>query len=654
MHLCRLEIENFRIFGSRDEEEDLSLDFSPGLNLLVGENDSGKTCIIDALRLLLGTIPPEYFPLTPEDFHCHSGIRATTLRIAAEFDGLSEVEAAAFLEYLEVVNDNGSDRFYLRVTLSAQLDDSVTGSTRRSPVKWDKRAGPSEEGQRFDGPARDLLRATYLKPLRDAVGELTAKKGSRLSQILQSYPQLRGQEIDDWNPNDPDCTPQTLIGVARQAEHSIRNSQVIKEAEANLNESYLKRFSVGPKPLNARIGMPAHELRQLLERMELTLADHEPGATRGLGHQNILFMSAEMLALQRDDDPCLPLLLIEEPEAHLHPQLQLRLLEFFRTETDDTHDPPQLQVILTSHSPNIASKVGLRDITLLYGGRAFPLRPHLTKLDASDYEFLERFLDVTRAELLFAQGLLIVEGDAETILLPTIADLIGCPLIANGVSVINVGHIGLFRYSRILQRSDGVEVPVRVACIADRDIPPDEAKDELRAGRKTEGDMDAIDIDAAVAELKAGDGGAVTTFVSEAWTFEYDLALKGLSREMHAAVTLAIMTKNRKRALSSKEYCARLRKAFREHQEWIKSGESQVKIATMIYSPFLKTRASKTETAQYLSRLLIRMDQKDDFDLRSRLPAYLIEAIEYATRKEVANPDHIDKQAVKEEDDGAA
>lgn len=638
MYLAALEIENFRIFGAKADAQHLSIELSSGLNLIVGENDSGKTCIIDAIRLALGTTPSDYFPLTPEDFHCRNSIRATSLSITAEISGLTDAEAAAFLEHLEVVSTADGDAYRLRITFSAQRDESVTRGSRRSPVSWELRAGAGGQGQRLEGAARELLRATYLKPLRDAVGELTAKKGSRLSQILQSYPQLRGQELNDWNPDDPECNPTTLTGIARRAEHGIRVSSVIHEAQTKINESYLKPFSIGPTPLSAAIGIPAQELRQLLERMELTLADHEPGASRGLGHHNVLFMAAELLALEREDDPCLPLVLIEEPEAHLHPQLQLRLVEFFRNETAGLGTAPRVQVILTSHSPNIASKIGLRDITLMHRGRAYPLRPELTLLDASDYEFLERFLDVTRAELLFARGLLIVEGDAEAILLPTLADLIQCPLSASGVSVINVGSVGLFRYSRILQRRDHSTVPVKVACVADRDIPPDEAATHLPAGRRTAGQLDAAAVADVIAALQTGDGGAVKTFVSDAWTLEYDLALKGLAREVHAAVTLAVKTRNLRRALTPEEYRSALRKAFREHRTWVRRHDSPETIATEVYVPLLKNRGSKAEAAQYLARLLRRQSLQPTTPLRDRLPTYLVSAIEYATGLAEAPP----------------
>ncbi len=83
-------------------------------------------------------------------------------------------------------------------------------------------------------------------------------------------------------------------------------------------------------------------------------------------------------------------------------------------------------------------------------------------------------------------------------------------------------------YARIFQRADNVELPIRVACVADRDIPPNEAKALVGQERKTEGEFGPGEVDALVASLKSEDAGAVKTFVSDHWTFEYDLARSGL------------------------------------------------------------------------------------------------------------------------------
>jgi putative ATP-dependent endonuclease of OLD family len=130
------------------------------------------------------------------------------------------------------------------------------------------------------------------------------------------------------------------------------------------------------------------------------------------------------------------LLLIEEPEAHLHSQRQLRLIQFLQEKANDQQaDAQKIQIIITTHSPNLASAIELDKLVLLQGRKAFPLAFGLTGLEKSDYGFLSRFLDVTKANLFFARGLLIVEGDAENILLPTLATLLERGLTENGVSM---------------------------------------------------------------------------------------------------------------------------------------------------------------------------------------------------------------------------
>ncbi|WP_309479995.1 ATP-dependent nuclease [Brevibacillus agri] len=100
-----------------------------------------------------------------------------------------------------------------------------------------------------------------------------------------------------------------------------------------------------------------------------------------------------------------------------------------------------------------------------------------TKLELEDYKFLERFLDSTKANLFFAKGVIFVEGDAENLLVPAIAELIGRPLHKYGVSIVNIGNTAFNRYVNIYSRSekwlnDFPQLKVPVAVITDVDIKP--------------------------------------------------------------------------------------------------------------------------------------------------------------------------------------
>jgi putative ATP-dependent endonuclease of OLD family len=315
------------------------------------------------------------------------------------------------------------------------------------------------------------------------------------------------------------------------------------------------------------------------------------------------------------------MLLVEEPEAHLHPQLQLRLMEFLEEEAIASG----VQAVLTTHSPNLASKAKLADVSIVDRGRVFPLSESHTFLAPGDYRFLEKFLDATRANLFFARGVVIVEGDAENILLPVLAELIGASFSRNGVSVVNVGHRGLFRYGRVFQRASGPELPIPVACISDRDIPPDEAFDYL-GDRKvesvliTEGKVASLE-----ASLRRYDGQRVKTFVSPQWTLEYDLALSGLAKELHMAIAAAKALTETGTAPDA-DVLAAAETSFTS--EALKK-PSERHLAAFVFKPLFKKQASKVETAHQLAAAL-KDANPTPADLRKKLPLYLIEAIEYA------------------------
>ena len=368
-------------------------------------------------------------------------------------------------------------------------------------------------------------------------------------------------------------------------------------------------------------------------------------------------MACELLLLGREPEG-LPLLLIEEPEAHLHPQRQLRLMEFLnqaaRGKIEDTKRP--VQVILSTHSPNLASKIPLENIVLLEGRRAFPLAQGHTSLDVGDYRFLERFLDVTKANLFFAHGVIVVEGSAEAILLPVLARLLGTDLTEHGVSVVNVGGKGLRRFSNIFRRLDesAPALTVPVACVADMDVMPDcapailglvtgdddERWESPRRRWKALCDFGGEDETQAQAlskwraRLRASDGQSVKTFVGDYWTLEFDLALCGLAEEVYVAASLAMnddpLNEQRKQR-ADVEKVARLE--FKEMEE--AAGDDRLALCARVYRLFHSGGASKAIAAQYLAEALTEAEEAEGFDraeFAANLPRYIVDSIAHVRR----------------------
>jgi putative ATP-dependent endonuclease of OLD family len=625
VYVSEIYINGFRCFGP---DNALSLKLRRGLNILVGPNDAGKTAVIDGVRSLLWTRGDDILRLDPRDFHVKAdGTRVGELLIRCTFDQLTPDEQARFLEWCS--NESGALR--LHVCLRGTLRKLSGGG---ETVLTQYRAGKTGDGQPLDGDLREYLKSTYLRPLRDAERELRSGRRSRLSRILGALPSMAEQAGGALAGQ-----PATLRDTMRVADASIEANPAVQGVQRTVNTTYLEELSFVGDPLTATLGLGARgSFDQLLERLELYLnasAGHTERLTRGLGYNNLLFMAAELLLTQSHPDQ-VPFLLIEEPEAHLHPQHQtlfMQLLEARTLPVPEGQPDQQVQVLLTTHSPQLAASANLDAMVMMVSQHAYPLGTGHTKLAADDYAFLRRFLDATKANLFFARGVIVVEGDAENILLPALAKKMGRGLGKSGVSIINVGHRGLFRYSRILQRGDDKPMPVPVGLMPDRDIPPDCAKALVGADRKTEAEWTQAEKTAAMEKLKAHDGGSIKSFPSEQWTLEFDLARRpGLAVVVHQAVQLAKGRAGKTKA----EITAEAKTEIEALQA--NPTKSADDVALVIFEPIHKKQVSKTEVAEQLSALIEQLpDNADAF--KQKLPPYIVSAIEYVTSPLQAPPD---------------
>lgn len=454
MYLSELKLWNFRKYGIIGDSFDtaapgLTVPFKEGVNVLVGENDSGKTTIIDAIRYALRTQSGEFIQFDEKDFHQdHNGKRASEFKIECLFDGLSPQDCGLFWEWIEL-SETAPKRYILRVRLYVKYQDNS--------IKPTFSVGSYASSETMDATARELLKIVYLKPLRDALSDMTHGYKSRLAQILGSHPIFQEQKDDSGNKIE-----HQLEVSYKEISQKINNyfskeqgSPIVQE----INDFLTKHFLSEGDTRTASVNLTGSELSDILRQLDLVLS----GNKSGLGTLNLLCVAAELLLL-KNQTKGLRLALIEELEAHLHPQHQLRLIEYI------INEPSQQQFILTTHSITLTSKVRLKNLIIVNDGNVYPMGEEHTDMTPSDYNFIERFLDATKANMFFAKGIIIVEGDAENLLIPVIAEAIGRPLHRYGISIVKVGSKAYRRYVSLYSRKTAPQFNLPISIIADIDV----------------------------------------------------------------------------------------------------------------------------------------------------------------------------------------
>lgn len=495
MYLSELKLWNFRKYTSEDgsiNEHDphLIVPFTKGLNVLIGENDSGKSAIIDAVKMITKTHSMEWIHLFDSDFSQDR----LQLRIEVVFEDLSEEEAANFIE--KVIIDGRGNISLCLILEATRTEDRIL------PYEVKAFNGSFHSLSAIE---KDLIKTTYLRALRDADFDLTAKRNSRVSQILLGHDLFKegasgknkfeqiiaaaNKQIEDWFIDD--------------AGGESSNRSQIKDVIDTFIKSFLADI------YESELSISDDNIKSILEKISIRIKD---GENLGLGTMNRLFMAAELLHLRKKSEG-VKVCLIEELEAHLHPQAQMKVIEGIQKEEN-------VQFILSTHSPNLASKIKINNdnvsIILCKDRDVYPLTKGKTKLENSDYLYLQNFLDVTKANLFFAKGIIIVEGWAEELIIPALANNLEKDLTQKEVSIVNVGSTAYLHYARILMRNDGKNLKYPVSIITDFDVRP-------REDWSFDKDNEAERLKNITDKLEKGNNHNIQLFIAKHWTLEWCL-----------------------------------------------------------------------------------------------------------------------------------
>lgn len=506
MYISKIHIIGYRNF------KDKTVEFHEGINVIIGPNNAGKSNLLRALDLVLNTDTSK--KLTLFDFCRNCTINelktaAPKVRIEVFFSESSEESSdseelamvALCLTKLEhpyeaqITFDfflpQEEETEYLQSVSEVSEPDKVWNIIRDEYLRryvsrmW---AGDPINQARLDGGTVDKIDFEFLGPIRDVERDLFSGKSPLLREVLNFFidyeikfdttksKDVQNSELKDRHLEFTNCVEPSLTKI---------NERLIKGKEQILD--YAKQ--TGASDFHGAVPDFSGTLSEpdFLAALQLMIK-HETGmdvaATHnGLGYNNLIYMSLLLAKMQANADEgyyrqnakVFSVLAIEEPEAHLHLSLQYKFLKFLINE--QVNKKKVRQLFVTTHSTEITSAVSLDELICLYNdmnGEVSVAYPGKLFGDNSDdkesKQYVQRFLDAIKSDMLFADKVCFVEGKAEELLVPVFAEYMDKSLEDGHVAVISTGGRYFTHFLKLFDTiRDTSAISKKVVCLTDRD-----------------------------------------------------------------------------------------------------------------------------------------------------------------------------------------
>ncbi len=515
MYISKILIKNFRNFKNKE------IELNDGINVIIGHNNAGKTNLIRALSLVIDTQNSKR--LEVDDFNKNltlAELKANPPKISIELtikkgkeeepddlvtisNWLIKLDSAyeALLTYEFFLPEKKQDDYIKEMALVADDDpkamDKAWKVLKHNFVRFyiykiwggdpiNQSTADSESLQKFD--------FQFLNAIRDVERDMLTGRNTLLREVFDFF---MDYEIKIDGAKTTDQKHQEIKG--RKILFSEKAEVLIQELSNRIEEgkkeilSYAKNTgaSFNKATPNFEGSVSENEMYSVLKLIvQYETGIKIPATHNGLGYNNLIFMSLLLAKMQVNADveyldtnaKVFTILAIEEPEAHLHPAMQYKFLKFLN---ENKKEKKVRQIFVTTHSTHITSAVSLDEILCLHNedGETKIGYPKKVFLNGDGTEnnkskkYVQRFLDATKSDMLFAQKVLFVEGIAEQLLLSVFADYLGKSLEDNHVAIINVGGRYFAHFLYLFDSLKENTIPKKVVCLTDRDPESKEKPD---------------------------------------------------------------------------------------------------------------------------------------------------------------------------------
>ena len=476
--------------------------FKKGINTIIGENGSGKTNVFRAIRLLLEDSSIHYaYKMSENDFNRTLGKdrwKGHWIIISIEFDEINNEEAIQSLfihgagiiekEYvkratytlffrpkadirqklseLDEKDNAGLNKILESLSIKDNYETFFTGKSTadfNDPQIYKELVGdfenvifPSTINASIFGAKiphqlsiSSEVSFTFIQALRDVVNDFHNNRTNPLLTLLKN----KSGEIDGKHY-------EPISKLVKELNDKIENLEDVQNVREDIKSTIEDAVGLtySPSSISIKSSLP-DEADKLLQSLKLYIGEpdetHEGGIHElSLGGANLIFLTLKLLEFKyrKSKDTFANFLVIEEPEAHIHNHIQKTL--FDKLDYSDT------QIIYSTHSTQISEVSNVENINILAKKQNFAeaYQPSIG-LNTENLNEIQRYLDAVRTNLLFAKGVMLVEGDAEEILIPQmVKKAYGVSLDELGISLINIRSTGfknvaqLFNEKRIRRK----------------------------------------------------------------------------------------------------------------------------------------------------------------------------------------------------------
>lgn len=506
MYISEITIKNYRSFS------DSTIRFMPGLNIIIGHNNSGKTNVIKALQFVLDRNQNDKpsiddFCKGISDYSNPPSIEISILikehndveddkNVVYDWLIKDSPEYVAQLTYVFSLPSKYHEDYSKQIELCKDETENFIQEkylrliSKKFLPKYVARiyGGESSKQEKAEFENLDRFDFQFLDAIRDAERQMFFGNNTLLRDVLNyflDYDLTQGHGFGNLTDENIAFLKQ------REEEFETKSKELLEILIGRIDKEKILQYS---KDTGAdKGGIPDFDAditeQELLYALRLIVSKQGfriPIKNNGLGYNNLLFialilakMQMESSAYMGDNAKVFPILAIEEPEAHLHPSMQSKFLKFLISNLETNKQARQ--IFITSHSTHITSAVDLDSIICLYEDAqskfqvGYPAKVFTDSTeDENSKNYIKRFLDATKSNMLFADRLIFVEGLAEQLLLPCFAEYIGVgnELIDKHVSIISVDSrtfkhfLKLFAYN---ETENVYAINKQVVCITDAD-----------------------------------------------------------------------------------------------------------------------------------------------------------------------------------------